>query len=154
MNKNIDYVPTDFEAERASNAYLMSLLAVMVGMPLPIINLIASLIYFFSNRRSSYFVRWHCTQTLLSQVTLVVCNSIGFTYTLSIVLGTNKLSNNYIAYMLTIILFNLTEFVITIRAAIRTRKGLHVEWLFWGEITNLICKPDIDKVNSFEYKTK
>ena len=37
-----DYEPTEHEAEKASNSYLMSLIALIVGLPLPIINLIAT----------------------------------------------------------------------------------------------------------------
>ena len=135
------YKPSDHEAEKASNGYLMSLIALMVGLPLPIINLIAATIFYLGNRKGSYFTRWHCTQTLVSQATLLVTNSIGFSWTISVFFGNKVLTNSYIAYMITIFLFNLTEFIVTISAAIRTRKGQHVEWWFWGPLTNLICKP-------------
>ena len=52
-----EIVPGEHEAERASNSYLMSVVAVMAGLPLPIFNLIASIIFFFGNRKSTYFVR-------------------------------------------------------------------------------------------------
>jgi hypothetical protein len=39
------------------------------------------------------------------------------------------------------VIFNLLEFIMTIRAAIRTRKGIHVSWWFYGPITDIICKP-------------
>ena len=142
MTREFAYKPNDMEMERASNGYLMSLLAVMVGLPLPIINLLASMLFYFSNRKSTYFVRWHCTQTLLSQLTLLVCNSIGFSWTMSIIFGSKTLSNMYLSYMLTIFLFNLAEFIFTISAAVRTRKGVHVHWWFWGTLTDVICKPD------------
>ena len=38
----IYYKPAEHELEAASNSYLMSLLAVMAGLPFPIINLLAS----------------------------------------------------------------------------------------------------------------
>ncbi len=135
------YKPDDYEAERASNSYLMSVVAVIAGLPLPIINLIATAIFFLSNRKGSYFVRWHCTQALISQATVLVMNSAGFYWTLSIIFGDRAISNDYIAYMITIVIFNLGEFVATIYAAIETRKGRHVElWLF-GPLTAAVCKP-------------
>lgn len=135
------YKPDDFEAEKASNSYLMSVVAVMAGLPLPIINLVATAIFFLSNRKGSYFVRWHCTQALVSQLTVLIMNSAGFYWTLSIIFGNRALTNDYIAYMITIVLFNLIEFVATIYAAIQTRKGKHVElWLF-GPLAETICKP-------------
>ncbi len=135
------YKPDDYEAERASNSYLMSVVAVIAGLPLPIINLVATAIFFLSNRKGSYFVRWHCTQALISQATVLVMNSAGFYWTLSIIFSDRTISNDYIAYMITIVLFNLGEFVATIYAAIETRKGRHVElWLF-GPLTAAVCKP-------------
>jgi len=137
----LSYKPNEAEAEKASNGYLMSVIAFMAGMPLPIINLIATCIFYLGNRKGSYFVRWHCTQTLLSQFTMLIMNSVGFSWTLSVVFGKAIFSDTYVAYMLTIFLFNLVEFIITIAAAIHVRKGRHVEWWFWGTLTNFICKP-------------
>lgn len=143
MSKTISfpYKPNDYEAERASNSYLMSVVAVIAGLPLPIINLIATGIFFLGNRKGTYFVRWHCTQALLSQATILVMNSAGFYWTLSIIFGNKTLTNDYIAYMITIVVFNIFEFIATIYAAIRTRKGKHVELWFFGPLTETLCKP-------------
>ena len=135
------YKPDDYEAEKASNSYLMSVVAVIAGLPLPIINLVATAIFFLGNRKGTYFVRWHCTQALLSQLTVLVMNSAGFYWTLSIIFGDNILNNDYVAYMITIVLFNVAEFVATVYAAIQTRKGLHVELWFFGPLTQTLCKP-------------
>lgn len=135
------YKPDDYEAEKASNSYLMSVVAVIAGLPLPIINLIATAIFYLGNRNGTYFVRWHCTQALLSQVTVLVMNSAGFYWTISIVFGDKTLSNDYIAYMITVVLFNVVEFAATIYAAVETRKGRHVALWFFGPLTETICKP-------------
>ena len=135
------YKPDDFEAEKASNSYLMSVVAVIVGLPLPIINLVATAIFFLGNRKGTYFVRWHCTQALLSQAAMLVMNSAGFYWTLSIIFGGKTLTNDYIAYMITIVLFNLVEFIATIYAAIQTRKGKHLSLWFFGPLTETLCKP-------------
>ncbi len=137
---HFSYEPGEHEAEKASNSYLMSLIAVMAGLPLPIINLISTLIFYLGNRKAQYFVRWHCTQALLSQASLLMINSAGFWWTISIVFGSESISNHYISYMLAALIFNLTEFVATIYTAIQTRKGVHVEWWFYGGLTNLVCK--------------
>lgn len=140
-NTAFPYKPDDYEAEKASNSYLMSVVAVIAGLPLPIINLIATAIFYLGNRKGTYFVRWHCTQALLSQVTVLFMNSAGFYWTISIIFGDKTLSNEYIAYMITVVLFNVAEFAATIYAAVETRKGKHVTlWLF-GPLTETICKP-------------
>lgn len=135
------YTPGEHENEKASNSYLMSVVAIVAGLPLPIINLIATVAFFFGNRKGTYFVRWHCTQAMISQLSLIFINSIAFWWTINIIFYQESLSNNYIAYIFTCIIFNLIEFIATMYTAIQTRKGIHIEWWFYGGITNTICKP-------------
>ncbi len=135
------YSPGEHEAERASNSYLMSLIAVMSGLPLPIINLLASLIFFLGNRKGSYFIRWHCTQALISQIALLGVNSTAFWWIIGIIMGKEDITNTFIAYLITALLFNLTEFVATLYAAIQTRKGIHVSFWFCGPLTQILVKP-------------
>jgi uncharacterized Tic20 family protein len=138
--KQFAYQPGEHEAETASNSYLMSLIAIIVGLPLPIINLIATLIFYVGNRKGSYFIRWHCTQALLSQLSMLFINSYGFWWTISIMFTNEIITTNYIAYMIVAFIFNIIEFITTIYTAIKTRKGIHVEWWFYGSLTSLICK--------------
>ncbi len=136
------YEPGEHETEKASNSYLMSLIAVIAGLPLPIINLIATLIFYIGNRKGTYFVRWHCMQALLSQASIFPVNSIGFWWTVSIIFSSQTATNYYFAYIIVLFLFNLAEFITTIYTAIQIRKGIHIEWYFYGELTHLFCKPE------------
>ena len=138
---DFSYSPDEYEAEKASNSYLMSLIAIMAGLPLPIVNLIASTMFFFGNRKSTHFVRWHCTQVLLAQAVTLVVNAVGVYWTIAVLFGGGRATNNYIAYMVTIVLFNLIEFVATIYAAMKTRKGKHVSWWFFGPLTDAFVRP-------------
>ncbi len=134
------YRPDEYESEKASNSYLMSVIAVMAGLPFPVINLVATGFFFFANRRGRFFVRWHCTQALVSQAAMLSMNAPGVYWTLDIVFGSAMVSNLYISYVITIVLFNLLEFIATIYAAIETRKGRHVEWWVFGPITNALVR--------------
>jgi uncharacterized membrane protein len=134
------YNPTEHEREKASNSYLMSLVAVIAGLPLPIINLLATLFFYIGNRKSTYFVRWHCIQALLSQIVLLFANSYSFWWTVSILFTDEKATNNYFAYLFTVIVFNVLEIISTIYCAVQTRKGKHVQVFFFGNVTNLICR--------------
>jgi hypothetical protein len=138
--KRFYYEPGEHEAEKASNSYLMSLIALIAGLPFPVINLIATFIFYLGNRKGTFFVRWHCTQALLSQFSLLLINGFGFSWTISIIFGSEYISNRFIAYIFAGVIFNLIEFVATIYTAINTRKGIHIEWWFYGGLTNLICK--------------
>ena len=134
------YKPGNHEREKASNSYLMSLVALIAGLPLPIINLLATFFFYLANRKGTYFVRWHCTQALFSQLALLAINSASFWWTISIIFTEEKVSNQYFAYIFTVILFNIFEIFQTIYAAVQVRKGKHVQFLFFGNLTNLICR--------------
>lgn len=141
MTTTFSYVPSEHEAEKASNSYLMSLVAVVAGLPFPIVNMLASLFFYLANRKGTYFVRWHCLQAFYSQLALLPVNSISFWWTFSILFQDEKPTNQYFAYLFTIIIFNLIEFISTMYGAIQTRKGIHVEFFFFGNLTNATCKP-------------
>jgi uncharacterized membrane protein len=134
------YRPDEYESEKASNSYLMSVIAVMAGLPFPVINLVATAFFFFANRRGNYFVRWHCTQALLSQAAMLAMNAPGLYWTLSILFGPASVTNLYLSYILTIVIFNLLEFIATVYAAVETRKGRHVQWWVFGAMTNALVK--------------
>ena len=127
--------------KKASNSYLMSVMAVMVGLPLPVFNSIASLLFYFGNRRSNYYVKWHCTQALLSQLTVFIMNSVAITWTLKVIFGMPAATDSYFAYIITVIVFNIAELVINISAAIKVSKGRAAYWFLWGPLTDIIIKP-------------
>ena len=83
--KKFEYEPGEHEAEKASTSYLMSLVAVIGGLPLPIINLLATFFFFVGNKKGTYFVRWHCMHALFSQLLLFFINSFGFWWTMTII---------------------------------------------------------------------
>lgn len=140
QEKKFVYTPGEHELEKASNSYLMSLIALIAGLPLPIINLMATFFFYIANIKGTYFVRWHCTQALLSQLSLLFINSFGFWWTISIIFGSETVTNKYIAYIITILIFNIIEFIVTIITAIKVRKGIHVYWWFYGNLTQIICR--------------
>ncbi|MDR1919761.1 MAG: DUF4870 domain-containing protein [Tannerellaceae bacterium] len=148
----MDYSPPirEDEAEKASFAYLMSTIVLIVGLPMPIINMIATVIFYLANRRRSYFVRFHCLQSMLSQMLIVAMNSVGVWWTISILLDRKPLSNYYIAYIIIILVINIMEFVASLYAAVQTRKGIDVRFWFFGTLTEVVCRkdrPDIYTVN-------
>lgn len=132
----------DNELEQASGVYLMSLAVALVGLPLPIVNLLATVGFAFAVRKSrSSFVRWHCLQALVSQVPLFVTNTILFWWTIALFLGKTPLTSFYFAYLFTIILFNVLELFATVYAAIRVRQGKHIKFFACGALIDLVYKP-------------
>lgn len=139
--KTFTYEPEEYETEKASNSYLMSMVAVVAGLPLPVINLLATLIFYMGNRKGTYFVRWHCIHALFAQLFLFFINCLAVWWTIYITFSSATMNNEYIAYIFTVLIFNLAGLIAAIYSAIQTRKGIHVEWWFFGSLTNLICKP-------------
>ena len=134
-----DVIPREDEKERASGCYIMSLVAVMVGLPMPIINLMATGIFYFMSRKGTFFVRWNSIQALVSQVPLFIMNNILFWWTIRILFCYTDFSSVYIAYFITVNLYNIYDFIETVLSAINTRKGLTHRWYLYSTITDKIC---------------
>jgi uncharacterized membrane protein len=158
------------DLEQASNAYLMAIVSVIGGLPLPIINVIASLIFYLAHRKASYFVRWHCIQSVLSQAIMIPFNSIAFGWTLAIFFKNNNsifeqdrffhyqvngtslanlfssASAAYWLYIAVIVFLNIIEFIAVIATAAEVRKGKNVRWFLIANITDaLTSKQNRDK---------
>ena len=118
----------DDEAESASNSYLLSLVLLVGGAPLPILNLLASVIFFFGARRSSPFVRWHCTQALLGQLLLIPVNSTFLWMTIGLLFGHRELDDFYVGWGLVMLALNAAELIASVYAAIKVRQGVDVRW--------------------------
>lgn len=63
------------EKEDAMGAYLMMFGALAAGLPLPIINLLAAVIYYFVNAKKGRFIKFHSLQSLLSQLPTSIMNA-------------------------------------------------------------------------------
>lgn len=124
--------------EKASNAYLMSLIAVVIGLPMPIINLIATGIFYLMSRKGSNFVKWHTTQALVSQVPLFILNNILFWWTVRILLFGAPLSSLFITYFILVNIYNIVDFYATAISAVKARKGITYRWFMYGPLTDLI----------------
>lgn len=120
----------------------MSLVALMAGLPLPIVNLLATFIFFLSNRKSSYFVRWHCTQALLSQFFVFILNTISFQWTFRILFGSLEFSNEYFGYLCVVILVNLAEIIGTLVSAVKVRKGKESNWWLFAPLTDILVRKE------------
>lgn len=63
------------EKEDAMGAYFMMFAAWALGLPLPLLNLLAAGIYYGLNRRQSRFTAFHSLQSLLSQVPVTIVHA-------------------------------------------------------------------------------
>lgn len=122
------------EKEDAMGAYLMMFAAVAVGLPLPIINLIAAVIYYFVNRKKSRFIHFHCLQSLLSQIPTTLINWVVVIWAARIFFTDLQLSETFWAAVVFAGLATFLYFIISIIAAFKARQGKMYYFLFFGKI--------------------
>ncbi len=134
--KPFGYKPIESESEKASLGYLISVLSLIVGAPLPIITLFASLGMYFGYRNFTKYVRWHVTQALLIQLFAFCINSIAFVWIILLFFTELPFSNAFVAYVLMMVIVNLIILSGTVYSASKSRKGIHTEWLLFGPLTN------------------
>ncbi len=139
--KDFAYRPQPHEFEKASYAYLVSILSFVVAIPLPIVNLVATLVYYLGIRKSTYFVRWHGIQAILTQLAILPFNSIAFWWFVDALINEESLSMNFWLYLIFVLIINATEFIASIITASSVRGGRHVRWWIYATITDAIVKP-------------
>ncbi|MFP5471399.1 MAG: DUF4870 domain-containing protein [Bacteroidia bacterium] len=126
---------TQTEKEDAMGSYLMMFAAFAVGLPLPIINLIAAVVYYILNRKKSRYVKFHCLQSLLSQIPTTIMNAILVGWTIRIIAFHNaNFTSNYFGYLVAVIVANLLYIIFSIVAAVKANKGRFYYFLFFGKI--------------------
>jgi uncharacterized Tic20 family protein len=123
------------EREDAMGAYLMMFAAMGAGLPLPVINLIAAVIYYYINKSNSRFVNFHSYQAMLSQFPTSIMNAIATFWTIRIIISDDwYLTDTFKGYVIMVIIANLLYIIFSIIAAIKARKGRFYYFMFFGKL--------------------
>jgi len=134
------------EKEDAMGAYLMMFAAVAIGLPLPIINLIASIIYYYINRKKSRFINFHSLQSLLSQIPTTIINWALVIWSVTIIFKDDwKLTPEFWGYAIFAGVSTLLYFIFGLIAAYKARQGKMYYFLFFGKVayeTSYKIKPE------------
>lgn len=152
------------EYEQAGNSYLMAIVAIIMGLPLPILNLIAAGGYYLAYRKAAYFVRWHCIQSAIGQAVLIPFNSIAVAWTLGLFMrftsftiedidneaqvasqtfhGFSEAGAAYWLYIIFIVVLNITEFIVVISTASKVKDGHNVRWWLIAPIVDRLCSKE------------
>lgn len=141
MNNNGSYHPlqqpeevTIREREDAMGAYLMMFAALAAGLPLPIINLIAAIIYLYVNKSKSRFVHYHALHSLFAQIPVTLLNAGLVIWSVRLFFTDLSINDNFKGYVGVVIVANLIYFIFSIIAAVKARKGRMYYFLFFGRI--------------------
>lgn len=122
------------EREDAMGAYLMMFAAWGVGLPLPFLSLIASIIYYYLNKKKSRFVGFHAYQSLITQVPVSILNAGAITWLVVILLSTFREWENFVIYIIFTAIMNLVYMIFSIVGAVKARRGEFYYFFFFGKI--------------------
>lgn len=120
------------EKEDAMGAYLMMFAAWAFGLPLPVLNLIAAIIYFFVNKKVSRFVAFHALQSLLSQIPVSLLNVALLAWLIRIVVGDMSFPGAFFVGLIFVGLVNILYVVFSLVALVRARRGQYYYMPLFG----------------------
>ena len=134
------------EKEDAMGAYLMMFAAIGAGLPLPIINLIASIVYYYLNRSASRFVRFHSMQSLYSQIPVTLLNAGVIMWTIKNLIRGGHFSDSFWGYLAMVVIANIVYFIFSIIAAVKARRGYLYYFIFFGKV----CYENVFRIRSLQ----
>ena len=126
---------SDREKEDATGSYLMMFATTAIGLPLPIVNMIATIVYYFVNRDKGRFVKFHTLQSLYSQLPVSLINSYGIIWAIVNLVKGNPFTNVFWGYAITAGIINLVYFIFSIIGAVRAHKGRMYYFVFFGKLS-------------------
>lgn len=113
------------ERNDATGSYMMMLISMGVGLPLPFINLLAAWFYYEVMKKKSRFVRFHALQSLLSQLPITLLNSVAVVWFVLrlIAIGGDFFGMEVLTFVLVLGAFNLLYFILSIVGAVNAHRG-------------------------------
>lgn len=129
--------PQDIELrvrEDAMGAYLMMFATAALGLPLPIINLIAAIVYYYVNRSKGRFVEFHTLQSLYSQIPVSILNSVIVIWTIVNLVKEYDFTNIFWGFLIAVAVADLLYFIFSIIGAVRARNGQFYYFIFFGKL--------------------
>ncbi len=143
-------IPTR-EREDAMGSYFMMFAALAAGLPLPIINLIAAVIYYYINKKKSAFVHFHALQSLISQLPTSLMNIVLVFWTVRNFFYDLEFSRLYFGYLAAVVIANVFYLIMSIVAAIWARKGRMYYFIFFGPLSYKVAFANkVEEVKEFE----
>jgi uncharacterized Tic20 family protein len=131
-----DEIPAG-ERDDAMAAYLMMFASLAIGLPLPLVNLVASLVYWLVNRKTSRFVAFHSLQSLLSHLPVTVVNAGLVAWTIAAIASPVRFGAAFFWFLAFTVLLNIAYIVISIVALVHAHKGRFFYIPFFGRVSYL-----------------
>jgi uncharacterized membrane protein len=128
---------TQREKDDAMASYLMMFASWAVGLPLPLLNLVASVVYYSVNRKGSKFVAFHALQSFLSQVPVSLLNAGAVGWGIGLLVKGNAAGDlrPFIGYVFFAAAVNILYLVFSIVALVQANKGRFYYLPFFGRLS-------------------
>ena len=121
------------QRDDAMGAYFMMFATTALGLPLPIINLIASIVYYYVNKSKGRFVQFHILQSLYSQIPVSILNMGLIIWFARNLFNDFEFTNYFWGYLIMVGAANLIYFIFSIVAAVKSNKGRFYYFFFFGK---------------------
>lgn len=122
------------ERDDAMGAYFMMFATTALGLPLPIINLIASIVYYYVNKAKGRFVQFHILQSLYSQLPVTALTTGLFIWTVRNFFREFEFNNYYWGYLIMTGVVSIIYFIFSVVAAVKSNKGRFYYFFFFGKL--------------------
>lgn len=106
-----------------------------LGLPLPIINMISAIVYYFVNRSKGRFVRFHSLQSLYSQLPVTALNSVAVIWTIVNLVKDKPFTNIFWGFVIALAVLNVIYLIFSIIGAVRAHRGSFYYFLFFGRVS-------------------
>ena len=120
--------------EEAMGSYFMMFATTAMGLPLPLLNLVAAVIYYYVNRDKGKFVQFHTLQSLYSQIPVTLLNSGLVAWTIVNFAKDQDFTSFYWGYLIMCATAGLMYFIFSLVGAVRARKGIFYYFIFFGKL--------------------
>jgi uncharacterized membrane protein len=122
------------EKEDAMGAYFMMFATLAVGLPFPLLNIIAAVIYLLLNKDKSRYVFFHSLQSLYSQIPVSVLNGILVIWLVISLIPHPDFTREFISFAIMCGAVNIVYITFSIIAAVKARRGIFYYFVFFGKI--------------------
>ena len=134
---------TQREREDAMGSYFMMFATTAIGLPMPIINMIAAIVYYYVNKSKGRYVQFHTLQSLYSQIPVTALNLVLVVWLLRNLFKDFMFTNMFWGFLAMTLLANLIYFAFSIVAAVRANKGRFYYFMFFGKLAyHVVYKKD------------
>lgn len=127
-----DIIETDKDA--ALGSYVLMFAVWAVGLPIPFLSIIASIIYYYINKKESRFVNFHLYQALIIQWLLTVVNVALIVWLIIMIINNFAGYKPFLVFAAFTVVWNLFFVIYSIFACLRAKAGRFCYMPFFGKM--------------------